>query len=615
MADFRKWILVLALLAMAVVPASAQVPVPFVCSATSGVTPIIRAEGITELVGDLLLTCSGGNGGTILPNIQLFFNAVATSRLYSSSRVEALMMLDDPAPGVQQAGVNVFQGVLSSSTSYAWNGVPIPTVGQAATALGSVRIIRFTNLRVNANTVSGGQTLLGTTVQVAIAVTGSQGMSISTGQQQSILAYVQPGFSFSLSGAGGTFQQCVDHNGAIAGDNTKAPATVDFTAKFKEGFASSFKTIGGLHGLLGPNGLTSDGITAYPDQNVPGVLYFTESGFLTTGLVNAGAAPTGLTQWSITDTNIGQASQGTRLFVRFANIPAGVQIFVSALDTTGSDSTIDAVWVGNDPTAAGNFGNPTNPPASLVGGGNYEAVSLSGGTGTAVWEIIRDNPNSIETVAFGVVVAYKSNTTSNLPGLTITNAGTTPATAGGGFAPVSTVTAASTSAPEPRFIDNSAQSTAFNIGPCVTNILFPYVTNQAGFDTGIALINTSLDNSAHPNGQPFNTGTQHGTCTVYYFNGPFSGGQAPVPQTTDDIPAGDMRTFALSSTGTLGAPGFQGYIIARCNFQFAHGYAFITDVGAEKLAHGYLALILPDRTRVPDPFTTAGAGSGEQLAF
>ena len=33
-------------------------------------------------------------------------------------------------------------------------------------------------------------------------------------------------------------------------------------------------------------------------------------------------------------------------------------------------------------------------------------------------------------------------------------------------------------------------------------------------------------------------------------------------------------------------------MIAFCNFQFAHGFAFISDVGTRNLAMGYLALIL-----------------------
>ena len=42
------------------------------------------------------------------------------------------------------------------------------------------------------------------------------------------------------------------------------------------------------------------------------------------------------------------------------------------------------------------------------------------------------------------------------------------------------------------------------------------------------------------------------------------------------------------------APNFQGYMFAVCNFQYAHGFAFISDVGARNLAMGYLALVIPD---------------------
>jgi hypothetical protein len=35
-------------------------------------------------------------------------------------------------------------------------------------------------------------------------------------------------------------------------------------------------------------------------------------------------------------------------------------------------------------------------------------------------------------------------------------------------------------------------------------------------------------------------------------------------------------------------------MIAVCNFQYAHGFAFISDLGAQKLAMGYLALVIPD---------------------
>ncbi len=38
-------------------------------------------------------------------------------------------------------------------------------------------------------------------------------------------------------------------------------------------------------------------------------------------------------------------------------------------------------------------------------------------------------------------------------------------------------------------------------------------------------------------------------------------------------------------------------MIANCNFQFAHGFAFVSDVGARNLAMGYLALIFTTTNR------------------
>jgi hypothetical protein len=75
------------------------------------------------------------------------------------------------------------------------------------------------------------------------------------------------------------------------------------------------------------------------------------------------------------------------------------------------------------------------------------------------------------------------------------------------------------------------------------------------------------------------------------------------------LAGGEQWTFTVSGTRA----GFQGYMMVGCDFQFAHGYAFISDFGSKNLAQGYQALVIPDRARLADPMTTAGAGSGEQL--
>ena len=59
----------------------------------------------------------------------------------------------------------------------------------------------------------------------------------------------------------------------------------------------------------------------------------------------------------------------------------------------------------------------------------------------------------------------------------------------------------------------------FTISPCSCNLLFPFVTNIAGFDTGVAIANTSAD--------PFGTSPQTGTVTLNYYGTTSGGGAAP----------------------------------------------------------------------------------------
>jgi hypothetical protein len=86
---------------------------------------------------------------------------------------------------------------------------------------------------------------------------------------------------------------------------------------------------------------------------------------------------------------------------------------------------------------------------------------------------------------------------------------------------------------------------------------------------------------------------------------------------------GQTWAFSISSIdpGYNSAPtyGTTGYAIATCNFQYAHGYSFVSDTGIRNFAAAYLALIIPDAPRAPNPFTCSANGgycsgqTGEQL--
>ena len=109
MADFRRWFTALAVVALFVGLASAQGGInggggTMNCATTTTVTPTVRSEGFTELVGDIVLNCTGGNTlafGTQIPqaNITVFLNTQVTSRILntsSSNASEALLLIDEP---------------------------------------------------------------------------------------------------------------------------------------------------------------------------------------------------------------------------------------------------------------------------------------------------------------------------------------------------------------------------------------------------------------------------------------------------------------------------------------------------------------------------------------
>ena len=89
---------------------------------------------------------------------------------------------------------------------------------------------------------------------------------------------------------------------------------------------------------------------------------------------------------------------------------------------------------------------------------------------------------------------------------------------------------------------------------------------------------------------PFGTVPAPGTCTLNFY-----GAGAPTPSTGVAAPGGTQASgttnaFLLSSV----AAGFQGYVIAQCNYQFGHGFAFIAQNLGQPAGStmGYLALEL-----------------------
>jgi hypothetical protein len=162
----------------------------------------------------------------------------------------------------------------------------------------------------------------------------------------------------------------------------------------------------------------------------------------------------------------------------------------------------------------------------------------------------------------------------------------------------------------PRFVPTPKTAEGFAVTRCRTLLLFPYVTNRNGYNTGIAISNTSRDDSPGPFAVNGGAQPQTGPCTLYTYGGN-NGDANPIAQepveSNVDVPAGGMYLMTLQTGGVVKGPagenegpigaaaGFEGYIIASCEFQYAHGYAFISDTQVARVAQGYLALIIPDR--------------------
>jgi len=670
MVDFRRMIPVLAVIAFllgSAVTASAQPNAPFQCFANGGVSTPARSEGITELVGDLVLNCLGGNPtapNTQIPavNIQVFLNTSLTSRLMSTATgcgtlgcSEALLLLDEPAPAAQfpciGAGItitvcngfgngsgnttagyygggtvggntlgactavpyfpvtgqpclpgnnkNIFQAIQTTSNSVTFIGVPIDPPGTSGS-----RIVRITNVRANANALGvAGANATPTPIVETISPNPPQFLPVSNPSQT--VAFIQRGMVFSVqaatcvpsSGNGftcspgstittGTLQQC--NNNRASSTSSAFNAALGYL-RYTEQFATAFK-----NRFSGDNA-TSACASAGPavagcttQQNIlpnqPNFTpYNTESGFVNSTL----AYPSGGASNSATP---GLADFGTRVKAVFNNIPNGVNIFV---DTT-SKTTAGPDQAQLTASETGAY-SPVGATSGSPNGGLTAQLTVTNGSATAVWEDISSDPNTFAQLNFGFYVSYTANPGANSPALATT-------TVNGSYAPTSTVTIASTSSvPVPRFADTSTATNVFTVVPCLTTLLFPYLTNAAGFDTGVAISATATD--------PFGTTPQSGTCTLNWYGAAFTGA-TPTP----NIPSGTTYSTLVSTTLNNVTGGFTGYMIAVCRFQYAHGFAFVSDLGARNLAMGYLALVIPDPTsstagRLATPNPCGGAST------
>jgi len=274
---------------------------------------------------------------------------------------------------------------------------------------------------------------------------------------------------------------------------------------------------------------------------------------------------------------IGTAASGTEFTLTFANVPSVATIYVPPTIQTSTP-------VGATPATITLTGNPTilsapSPWAGLV------AFTPSSGAVTVTYQVTASNAAQVETFLVPVSLGFASNAAAAQGPITVLAA----------YAPAAALTGQATSVPDFAPTSNAPlNASAINI--CQTSLLFPFVTNQLGFDTGIVLANTSTD--------PFVVGAsatpQSGTCTLsFYGAGAPTGGSAASPGGSQVTAT--SNAFLLSSV----APGFQGYMIAVCTYLYGHGFAYIAyDLTQNNGATmGYVANVMAPR---PNQFDSDG---------
>jgi hypothetical protein len=589
------------------------------CASVPVLSQAVRLESGSDLTAESQLTCvtaaatpiSAAGPPDTRPAITLFVGAPVTSKLLQTGAppliqwTEAIAIVYTAAPS-QAASLaapifSVTQGVITPA-GVSYTGILTP----ATTLVNTTYAIVFANVRVNA---TGGAT----SIAEQAFITGSAVMnpgatvSVTVGTVASGLAPAKLSTDQAntkvIAAAGLNTTVCTALAAQSGSGTVLLPAaggvsqTPLFYIHTGETFQTSFKTL-----FASPLGVgTAAGNAATGSE----FLNNSETGLVPNGVPAAYAFP-----FPFGGNN---ASSGTRLQVVINNIPAGMALYAPLL--VNNDNAAPTGQLSLTSSLTGPFGAPTPVQATGAFGtfvvgltafgtaqaninhGQISQLTVSGTTATAVYEVTTQSPIAIE--AYSIPIFAVAAAGSLVPT-------TAPLTVTVSFAPVPTaLTAPLTNIPS--FVNLSTAVNVSNEVSCSTTLLFPYVTQGSGFDVGIAIEDTSVDNLA--TGGKSSATNQGGTCGLNYYG--VGGSITPSATGTLFVNSGSTTAFTftpysstVAATATAGPgasnllsvlnPGFTGYIIAQCGFQFAHGYAYVfTNYGtANATVTSYLPLVL-----------------------
>src|SRR5665647_177780 len=137
--------------------------------------PLVRAEGLTERLGDIVLQCSGAVPGTLFSgNVTVIFSVSVTNRVDANNLTRDAVVSVDLGSGFVPTAI---AGQVSGN-SISFNGI-----SYTAPASGNVNL-RISNVRAAMNQ-------LGLTSAVPATVTAFLSSSLAVDQSQLVVAYSQ----------------------------------------------------------------------------------------------------------------------------------------------------------------------------------------------------------------------------------------------------------------------------------------------------------------------------------------------------------------------------------------------------------------------------------------
>ncbi len=426
------------------------------CAASAN-PPIVRAEGITERTGDILISCAGGQPNTVITgNLTAFLDVNVTNRLVSDGSMDIVLTANG-----QPSNVAARQ---YAANAIVWNGFSFQLSPAGAADL------RIANLRGNAS-----QKMLAPNafVNAFVSFNGSAtGGVVSFTATSFIVGAPQPGLLAAQSGQLICAQTGSPLPSTISFSNLIAKGTAFASTRVTEGFANAFTP-------------KSDWSNLGADSGVRIILNY--SGF----------AP------------------GSRLFVpdAIAGIDAdqptsagnlGLPVSGGAY-TPGKNQLLLVRVFGTDANGAGGF--VSSLPATATTFDSVTEVTLAGGAGVAVYEVVDANPALRESVQIPTFLGYPGSASG---GAVVTN--TTVS-----LAPVSTTITAAGSAPLPRFLATAPAPDCSAVNDCSASY-FPRLVVSAAPITFSASVGSTPPSGYIPVRNE-GSGVMQWSATVAYTNG------------------------------------------------------------------------------------------------